>query len=190
MMIGALHACAEAGGFLVQRKAAAVRKRRAVKEEGDADGPMGEAETGSAEVHMGNTEAASPAGQQRHPSAEQEGSGAVQAADEADAGDTGSEAGVQTPFGLDGRQRKDPLGDRDDDEVMLIAGAAQRHLHLPLLLLREMDVLMCLLQIQEHEHRLKEVAWNLQQRVRQELAYPVVLHFYSWLLQGVCRLST
>ena len=54
------------------------------------------------------------------------GSGAVQAADKADTGDTGSEAGVQTPFGLDGRQRKDPLGDRDDDEVMLIAGAAQR----------------------------------------------------------------
>ena len=42
------------------------------------------------------------------------------------------------------------------------------------------------LQIQEHEHRLKEVAWNLQQRVRQELAYPVVLHFYSWLLKGPC----
>lgn len=36
----------------------------------------------------------------------------------------------------------------------------------------------------EREHRLKEVACNLQQRVRQELAFPAIVHFYTWLLQG------
>ena len=118
LMLPGLHA--EAGGFLVQRKAAAVRKRKAAKE--DADGPMGEAQTGSAEADEGNTEVVSPAAQQ--PSAEQEGPGA-QVADKADAGDTGSEAGVQTPFGLDGRQRQDPLDDRDDEEVRLRAGGMQ-----------------------------------------------------------------
>ena len=40
------------------------------------------------------------------------------------------------------------------------------------------------LQMEEREHRLKEVSWNLQQRVRQELAYPAIMHFFAWLLQG------
>ena len=32
--------------------------------------------------------------------------------------------------------------------------------------------------------RVKEVAYQLEQRVRQELAHPPVVHFYTWLLQG------
>ena len=32
--------------------------------------------------------------------------------------------------------------------------------------------------------RVKEVAYQLEQRVRQELAHPSVVHFYTWLLQG------
>ncbi len=31
---------------------------------------------------------------------------------------------------------------------------------------------------------MQEVAYNLKERVRQELAFPAVVHFYSWLLQG------
>ena len=42
---------------------------------------------------------------------------------------------------------------------------------------------------QELEHRLKEVACDLRQRVRQELAFPAVVHFYTWLLQGACCCS-
>ncbi|KAL0032107.1 hypothetical protein WJX77_005423 [Trebouxia sp. C0004] len=30
----------------------------------------------------------------------------------------------------------------------------------------------------------REVAYDLQRRVKQELAFPAVIHFYSWLLQG------
>jgi len=40
---------------------------------------------------------------------------------------------------------------------------------------------------QEEEQRrraVQEVAYNLRERVRQELAFPAVVHFYSWLLQG------
>ncbi len=40
------------------------------------------------------------------------------------------------------------------------------------------------MQIAELNHRLKEVAVDLDQRIRQELAFPAVVHFYSWLLQG------
>ena len=32
--------------------------------------------------------------------------------------------------------------------------------------------------------RVREVAYDLERRVRQELAYPNVVHFYTWLLQG------
>ncbi|CAL5223392.1 g5900 [Coccomyxa viridis] len=39
-------------------------------------------------------------------------------------------------------------------------------------------------EIAELNHRLKEVAVDLDQRIRQELAFPAVVHFYSWLLQG------
>ena len=39
-------------------------------------------------------------------------------------------------------------------------------------------------QVVELNHRLKEVAVDLNQRIRQELAFPAVVHFYSWLLQG------
>lgn len=39
-------------------------------------------------------------------------------------------------------------------------------------------------QIAELKHRLKEVAVDLNQRIRQELAFPAVVHFYTWLLQG------
>lgn len=42
---------------------------------------------------------------------------------------------------------------------------------------------------QELEHRLKEVACDLRQRVRQELAFPAIVHFYTWLLQGACCCS-
>ena len=42
-------------------------------------------------------------------------------------------------------------------------------------------------QIQQRQHRTKEVAWNLQQRVRQELAHPAIVHFYAWLLQGPAK---
>ena len=40
------------------------------------------------------------------------------------------------------------------------------------------------MQLAELKHRLKEVAVDLNQRIRQELAFPAVIHFYSWLLQG------
>lgn len=152
--------------------------------------PTGEAEAISARAAVGSTEAPSLPGLQKHPSAEQECPGAVQVGDNADAGDTGSEAGVQTPFGLGGGQRKDPLDDGDDQEVGL-KGSCMQHTYNKALMgcLDSPKKCLCHLQVQEHEHRLKEVAWNLQQRVRQELAYPVVLHFYSWLLQGLCRPS-
>ena len=49
------------------------------------------------------------------------------------------------------------------------------------------------MQLEELNHRLKEVAVDLDQRIRQELAFPAVVHFYSWLLQGTiqyrCRIS-
>lgn len=32
--------------------------------------------------------------------------------------------------------------------------------------------------------RVREVAYDLERRVRQELAFPAVVHFYTWLLQG------
>ena len=32
--------------------------------------------------------------------------------------------------------------------------------------------------------RTREVAYNLNQRVRQELAFPAVIHLYTWLLQS------
>ena len=40
---------------------------------------------------------------------------------------------------------------------------------------------------QEEEARrrqVREVAYDLQRRLKQELAFPAVIHFYSWLLQG------
>jgi hypothetical protein len=37
--------------------------------------------------------------------------------------------------------------------------------------------------------RVTEVAYDLERRVRQELAYPTVVHFYTWLLQGAPRLQ-
>ena len=46
---------------------------------------------------------------------------------------------------------------------------------------------------QEEETRrrlVREVAYDLQRRVKQELAFPAVIHFYSWLLQGkLCSLT-
>ena len=39
--------------------------------------------------------------------------------------------------------------------------------------------------LQEKERRVKDVAYNLKERIRQELAFPAVIHFYTWLLQGV-----
>ena len=42
--------------------------------------------------------------------------------------------------------------------------------------------------MQEEEARrrqVREVAYDLQRRVKQELAFPAVIHFYCWLLQGV-----
>ena len=42
-----------------------------------------------------------------------------------------------------------------------------------------------LMQLAEEKRRLtKEVAYDLLQRLRQELAYPAVVHFYTWLLRG------
>lgn len=41
--------------------------------------------------------------------------------------------------------------------------------------------------MQEEEARrwlVREVAYDLQRRVKQELAFPAVIHFYCWLLQG------
>ena len=38
---------------------------------------------------------------------------------------------------------------------------------------------------------MREVAYDLQRRVKQELAFPAVIHFYSWLLQGkLCDFAT
>ena len=45
---------------------------------------------------------------------------------------------------------------------------------------------------QEKEQRrraVQEVAYNLKERIRQELAFPAVVHFYSWLLQGTLTLT-
>lgn len=42
-------------------------------------------------------------------------------------------------------------------------------------------------QVQDEEARrrqVREVAYNLQRRMKQELAFPAVIHFYCWLLQG------
>lgn len=42
-------------------------------------------------------------------------------------------------------------------------------------------------QLQEEKERrrqVREVAYDLQRRVKQELAFPAVIHFYCWLLQG------
>jgi hypothetical protein len=36
----------------------------------------------------------------------------------------------------------------------------------------------------EAQRATKEVAYNMKQRVQQELAYPAVIHFYTWLLHG------
>jgi hypothetical protein len=35
-----------------------------------------------------------------------------------------------------------------------------------------------------HMKMTKEVAYNLNQRIRQELAYPAIIHLYTWLLHG------
>jgi len=35
-----------------------------------------------------------------------------------------------------------------------------------------------------HRNMTKEVVYNLNQRIRQELAYPAVVHLYTWLLHG------
>lgn len=43
------------------------------------------------------------------------------------------------------------------------------------------------MQVQAEEARrrqVREVAYDLQRRVKQELAFPAVIHFYCWLLQG------
>lgn len=40
------------------------------------------------------------------------------------------------------------------------------------------------LQEAERETRTREVAFNLNQRLRQELALPAVVHLYCWLLRG------
>lgn len=41
------------------------------------------------------------------------------------------------------------------------------------------------MQDEEARRRLvREVAYDLQRRVKQELAFPAVIHFYCWLLQG------
>lgn len=48
------------------------------------------------------------------------------------------------------------------------------------------NVLMVQGWLQEQERRVKDVAYNLKERIRQELAFPAVIHFYTWLLQGKC----
>lgn len=43
------------------------------------------------------------------------------------------------------------------------------------------------MKVQAEEARrrqVREVAYDLQRRVKQELAFPAVIHFYCWLLQG------
>ena len=41
------------------------------------------------------------------------------------------------------------------------------------------------MQAEEARRRqVREVAYDLQRRVKQELAFPAVIHFYCWLLQG------
>ena len=42
-----------------------------------------------------------------------------------------------------------------------------------------------MMQLAEEKRRMtKEVAYDLLQRLRQELAFPAVVHFYTWLLRG------
>lgn len=46
---------------------------------------------------------------------------------------------------------------------------------------------MAAMQVQAEEARrrqVREVAYDLQRRMKQELAFPAVIHFYCWLLQG------
>lgn len=45
------------------------------------------------------------------------------------------------------------------------------------------DPSLCL-QEAETARRTKEVVYNLNKRVRQELAYPSIVHLYVWLLHG------
>ena len=39
-------------------------------------------------------------------------------------------------------------------------------------------------ELEAARHRTREVAYNLNLRIRQELGVPAVMHFYNWLLQG------
>ncbi len=98
-----------------------------------------------------------------------------------------------------GRSRdQDPLEELQQDEVSsespvshVFAGyqSSGSKCHL---LAKQLLVMICLIlkkasfrtQVVELNHRLKEVAVDLNQRIRQELAFPAVVHFYSWLLQG------
>ena len=40
-------------------------------------------------------------------------------------------------------------------------------------------------ELEAARHRTREVAYNLNLRIRQQLGVPAVMHFYSWLLQGM-----
>ncbi|KAK9840302.1 hypothetical protein WJX74_007181 [Apatococcus lobatus] len=124
---------AEAGGFLVKRKAA-VKAQRA-KKAAPAEPAEGE------EAASGHPDAGASANE-----------GPAETAAE-----PASQAGAGSPAasGLHGRERHDPFEEAEMEELA------------------------------EEKRRLtKEVAYDLLQRLRQELAFPAVVHFYTWLLRG------
>ncbi|KAK9842310.1 hypothetical protein WJX81_005935 [Elliptochloris bilobata] len=163
----------EAGEFLVKRRAAVRARRRArlrspspaAAGEGPAEGdanrdaatqsPVDGAAAGAPAVAE-QGEAGGSVGE----AGVAAGSGQAASGEEGSVAGAGSAAGGQEAAGgpargVQGGREGDPF-EEAEDEAEEIAAAA----------------------------RVKEVAYDLERRVRQELAFPAVVHFYTWLLQG------
>ncbi|KAK9830387.1 hypothetical protein WJX72_011470 [[Myrmecia] bisecta] len=152
----------EAGGFLVKRKAA-VRRRKLPKTPAPAPPADPDAEA--------NGETPGPAGDRPEGAPSAEKATPAPRAIPPEDGDAASAAG-DSPASGSGQEREeqgtiaggrvgDPFEEIEEEEEM---EAARR--------------------------RVKEVAYDVKQRVRQELAFPAVVHFYTWLLQGYSTNST
>ncbi|EIE20339.1 hypothetical protein COCSUDRAFT_58046 [Coccomyxa subellipsoidea C-169] len=145
----------EAGGFLVQRRTAAARRRKASKQ---------------------SEAVLEPGSDHEEKAATSDGTDQGQSSPTAAAGDTAAPAATPATPATPLRQ----AGHASSSEHE-VSSAAKKG--------RDKDPLEQLLEEegedqQELEHRLKEVACDLRQRVRQELAFPAIVHFYTWLLQG------
>ncbi|BDA45591.1 Topoisomerase 1-associated factor 1 at N-terminal half [Coccomyxa sp. Obi] len=141
----------EAGGFLVRRRAAPGRQRKATKQSVGED-PDSSDDEGKA------------------------------AADGADDVQPSGAAAVEDPAAP-------ATPPSPQSPAAAVAGTAEEGVSSVVKMTHDKDPLEELLEEEEEgrverEHRLKEVACNLQQRVRQELAFPAIMHFYTWLLQG------